>query len=243
MITGARSRRTWLLAAGFGITILMSIGNTVTLFGAHVLPWRLFTMIPIVDRAQPGRLVVYAFLITSVMIALWLKQGAWPAWRVLRGALVVAAAAAIVPNVVSNVWARSVPMPRVLGTGAYQRFLRPGEVVWIVDAHRSRAMIWQASTGFAFRMAGGFFGVTPPGLPDPQAQAWLGPGVIAGSYQSDIRMFLKDHDVGTVLMFEEPPADIDIMTRATGVRGVRHREVVVFQLGRKHHRRHRAARG
>jgi hypothetical protein len=236
MLAQPRLRRTWLLVAGFAVTILISIGNSVTLFGAHVLPWRLFAMIPVIDRAQPGRLVAYAFLITSVMIALWLKQGIRPVWRALRWALVVIAAAAITPNVVSNVWARSVPLPRLLATGAYHRFLQPGDTVWIVDPRRSRAMVWQASTGFSFRMAGGFFGVTPPGLPDPQAQAWLGPGVIAGSHRPDIRTFLKDHDVGTVLMFEEPLGDLHIMARATGVHGVSHGQVIVFQLDRKHHR-------
>ena len=64
-------------------------------------------------------------------------------------------------------------------------------------------MIWQARTGFSFRLAGGFFGVTPPGLPDPGLQAHLGTGAITGTSVADIKGFLASHRVGAVLLREQ----------------------------------------
>jgi hypothetical protein len=96
-------------------------------------------------------------------------------------------------------------------------------------------MIWQARTGFSFRLAGGFFGVTPSGLPTPPSaamQAHLGTGAITGASVADIRAFLAGHRVGAVLMAEQPRGSDArrVLAAATGVAGVRSGRVVVFQL-------------
>jgi hypothetical protein len=93
-------------------------------------------------------------------------------------------------------------------------------------------MIWQAQTGMSFRLAGGFFGVTPPGLPHPRMQAHLGTGSIIGASVLDIRSFLASHRVGAVLVSEQPPRSkaLPKLARATGVAGVRSGQVVIFQL-------------
>ena len=162
VVTERRRRGTWLLAAGLLVTLVLSIGDTVAVFGAHILPWRLAAALPLLSSAQPGRLVVYAFLLIAVMVARWLAR---PRRLVLRAALATAAALVILPNFPGDVWASRVPVPGFLTHGIYHRYLRPGEIVWIVDPHHDRQMIWQARTGFSFRLAGGFFGVTPSGPP------------------------------------------------------------------------------
>jgi hypothetical protein len=149
--------------------------------------------------------------------------------------LAAAAALVILPNFPGDVWASRVPVPAFLTQGIYHRYLRPGEIVWIVDPHHDRQMIWQARTGFSFRLAGGFFGVTPSGLPAPPGtamQAHLGTGAITGASVADIRAFLAGHRVGAVLMAEQPrgSAARRILAAATGVAGVRSGRVVVFQL-------------
>jgi hypothetical protein len=136
----------------------------------------------------------------------------------------------MLPNVTSNEWARQVPVPQLLATGAYHRYLRPGETVWMVDALHSRQMIWQAETGFSFRLAGGFFGVTPPGLHPPVAQAWLGMGSVSGATAASIRAFLASHRVGAVLMAEEPPRVARVMARATGAEGIQRGGMLIFRL-------------
>jgi hypothetical protein len=230
--TERRRRSTWLLAAGLLVTLVLSIGDTLAVFGAPILPWRLAAALPLLGSAQPGRLVVYAFLLIAVIVARWLARPRRPA---LRSALAAAAALVILPNFPSDVWASRVPVPAFLTQGIYHRYLRPGEIVWIVDPHHDRQMIWQARTGFSFRLAGGFFGVTPSGLPAPPGaalQAHLGTGAIAGASVADVRAFLASHRVGAVLMAEQPRGSDARRTlaAATGVAGVRSGRVVVFQL-------------
>jgi hypothetical protein len=231
-VTGRRRRGTWLLIAGLVVTLVLSIGDTLAVFGAHILPWRLAAALPLLSSAQPGRLVVYAFLLIAVMVARWLAR---PRRLVLRAALAAAAALVILPNFPGDVWASRVPVPGFLTQGVYHRYLRPGEIVWIVDPHHDRQMIWQARTGFSFRLAGGFFGVTPSGLPSPPSaamQAHLGTGAITGASVADIRAFLAGHRVGAVLMAEQPRGSDArrVLAAATGVAGVRSGRVIVFQL-------------
>jgi hypothetical protein len=91
----AGRRGTWLLAAGLLVTLLFSIGDTLTVFGAHIMPWRLAAALPLLSHAQPGRLVVYAFLLIAVIMARWLARPRLPALRI---ALAAAAALVILPN-------------------------------------------------------------------------------------------------------------------------------------------------
>jgi hypothetical protein len=228
LIEERHRRRTWVMGIGLVVTLALSAGSTLAVFGLHILPWRLVSALPVLDQAQPGRLVSYAFLILGVAMAMWLAR---PERQPLRWVLAALALLVIAPNVISNVWVRQVPEPQLLASGAYHRYLTPGETVWVVDSLHSRQMIWQAETGFSFRLAGGFFGVTPSGLrPSPAAQAQLGTGSVAGVSAANIRAFLASHHVGAVLMAEEPGSEIGAMARATGATGIRQGGMVVFQL-------------
>lgn len=229
LITEWHRRHARLLAAGLVVTLVLAAGSTLAVFGAHILPWRLVSALPVLDRAQPGRLVLYAFLLAGIAVAMWLAR---PGTRWLRWGLAVLALLAILPNVTSNVWARQVPVPPLLASGAYSRYLTPGETVWVVDLRHSRQMIWQAETDFSFRLAGGFLGVTPPGLNPPAEQAQLGTGSVSGATVTGIRSFLHSHRVGAVLVAEEPAATIRMLAQATGAAGIRHGGVTVFQLTR-----------
>src|SRR5262249_56719071 len=143
--------------------------------------------------------------IIAIIVARWLARPRRPA---LRWALAAAAALVILPNFPGDVWASRIPVPAFVTHGAYHRYLRPGEIVWIVDPHHDRQMIWQARTGFSFRLAGGFFGVTPSGLPTPPGtamQAYLGTRAIAAAPAADIPAFLAGPRVGAVLV-AAPPA-------------------------------------
>lgn len=227
--TEARRRGTWMLAGGVLVTLVLSTGGTLAVFGARILPWRLAAALPLLGRAQPGRLVVYVFLLIAVIVARWLAR---PRHRGLRWALAATAALAILPNVATNVWVFRVPAPAFLSQGTYRRYVRPRETIWVVDPYHDRQMIWQARAGFSFRLAGGFFGVAPPGLPDPAVQAHLGIGAITGASVADIKAFLAGHRVGAVLMAEQPPGSEARrpLAAATGVAGVRSGGVVVYQL-------------
>lgn len=204
LITERRQRRTWLIAATLAVTLVLSIGDSLKMFGANVLPWRLVvTVMPLLGKAHPGELALYEFLLLGIVMAIWLAR---PARRRLRWALGALSLLAILPNVTSDVWARQVFVPPVLTTGAYHSYLAPGETIWVVDPHRSRQMIWQAQAGFSFRLAGGFFQLTPAGLDPAPIQAQLGKGLLDGATAADIRGFLHSHGVGAILMSEDSQA-------------------------------------
>jgi hypothetical protein len=227
VITGWRSRRTRVLAAGLALTLVLSMGSAFAVFGAHIMPWRLFSVLPIVSRVQPGRLVSYAFLIAAILVATWLAR---PGKRPLRWAAALVAVAALLPNFSTNVWSVRIPTPVLLTHGGYRQYVSPGQIVWLVTPRHAQPMVWQARTNMAFRTAGGFFGVTPPRLPNPAVQVRLGAGTVTRASVAEIRTFLRAHRVGVVLMAGYRPGEVRVMQRATGVRPFWQGSMVVFLL-------------
>ena len=245
-VTERRRRTTWMLIAGLLLILLVSLGDVMSVFGAPILPWRLFAAIPVLNIAQPGRLVTFAYLVIAVIVARWLTPSTWPVpppepspyppssplWRptpVPRRSLrplgwlpVLVAALTIVPNYPENVWAETAPMPPFLATGAYKRYIAPGETIWLLEVHPSRALIWQAETGFYFRISGGFFGGTPQGVPEGQLQERLAMGQVpASATTADIQHYIAVHHVGAILTAQTPWPVILKIREAVGSRGMR----------------------
>ena len=246
-VTERRRRATWMLIAGLLLILLVSLGDVMSVFGAPILPWRLFAAMPVLNIAQPGRLVTFAYLVIAVIVARWLTPSTWPVppppepsayppssplWRptpVPRRSLrplgwlpVLLAALTIVPNFSENVWAESAPMPPFLATGAYRRYIAPGEIIWLLEVHPSRALIWQAETGFYFRISGGFFGGTPQGVPEGQLQERLAMGQVpASATTADIQHYIAVHHIGAILTAQTPWPVILKIREAVGSRGMR----------------------
>jgi hypothetical protein len=139
-------------------------------FGAPIMPWRPFAATPVLSIAQPGRLVIYAYLVIAVIVARWLANSSWrpqPApkpspyppssplwrptplprrsWRPLGWLPVLLAALTILPNFTAARWTTRVPMPPFLAEGAY-RHTGVGEIVWLLEIHPDRRD-WLAKTG------------------------------------------------------------------------------------------------
>ena len=62
LITERHRRRTWVLAAGLVLTLVLSIGGSLAVFGVPVMPWRLVSALPVLRPGAAGKAVVYAFL-------------------------------------------------------------------------------------------------------------------------------------------------------------------------------------
>jgi len=143
----------------------------------------------------------------------------------------VLAGVTILPAFSSDIWARSVPEPVFLSSGAYRHYLQPGKIVWVVDIHPDRQLIWQAETNFFFRLAGGFFGGTPQGVSDAALQERLTAGQIDPTTSiADIRNFLTVHRVSAILAADLPWGVIQKIQRATGHWGYRLMQVRLFRL-------------
>ena len=266
-VTERHRRSSLALLAGLIVILALSLGDSLRLFGADILPWRLVAALPVLSVAQPGRLVTYVYLLIAVLVSLWLARPAWrsrpaapspyppssPLWRptplprrwphLLRWLLVAAAAATILPNFSSPVWATQVPETPFLASGIYKQYLTPGEILWVVDAHHDRQLIWQADTHFYFRLAGGFFGGTPAGVRQAALQESLAEGnVDPATTAAAIRGFLKAHRVGAILVADEPWDIVLKMRAVTGVRWDHIGRVHLFRLGAQYRRPARASK-
>ncbi len=254
-VTERRRRATWILIAGLLLILLFSLGDTMRVFGAQILPWRLFAVMPVISIAQPGRLITFAYLVIAVLVARWLARLSRPApppepspyppssplWRPtplpprnlrpLRWLPVLLAALAILPNYSEDVWAQQIPNLQFLADGTYRQYIAPGSVVWVLEVHPSRQLIWQADTGFYFRLSGGFFGGTPEGLPQGTLQQRLAMGQVGPAVTAaDISNYIAVHHVGTIIAAQVPWDVILKVRAAVGSKGLKQGHAMVFRL-------------
>ena len=153
------SRRiTRFLAVMLIVVIAGALGPALYVGGRRVtgLPWASLFQLPVVRGAFPSRLMVFAFLILAVMIALWLASPArrWQA-QLARWALAVLAVAAVTADVPALSINRS-GTPAFIAAGQYRTYLAPGATVVVASTRGNAGMRWQADADFYFRLAGGF---------------------------------------------------------------------------------------
>jgi hypothetical protein len=170
-----RSRITRLLLFGFVFVIALSVGPhlAVTNFrSTYALPWAALWKLPFVRSDEPVRFIVFGVLILAVALALWLCRPARSKLHLaLRwGAALLAAAVIITDSYTSYIDVQPVPpgfvtaagmhpvnqLPPFITKGMYRRYLRPGEIVVILTGRGNAGMLFQAASGFYFRIAGGY---------------------------------------------------------------------------------------
>jgi hypothetical protein len=214
--------------AAFVCGLVLAIGPSIKVGTTHLpLPWTLVQALPLIGRALPYRMMAYAALALGACVAYWLASAprSWRRWSVfaLGGFL-------LLPNIGTDLWTREVTVPPFFTTGQYRQFLSPGEVVWIVDLDGGRQMLWQTDAQMYFRLSGGYTGVTPPGLADPGTEYSLVSGHIRPQDAAAIKAFVTTHDVGAVIVGDEPPAAVTELSRDLGVDPVRTGGVVFYRL-------------
>ena len=146
--------------------------------------------LPFLRSAEPIRLILFGYLALAMVLALWLAavDRSWLA-RAGRWALAVVAVAAIfadLPTFAEVVvppppkhWTPAIPslqptnaLPAFFSDGLYRRYLTPGEIVVVVSHRGNAGMLFQADTGFYFRIDGGFINASlsrVDALPPPVA--------------------------------------------------------------------------
>ena len=78
-------------------------------------------------------------------------------------------------------------------------------------------MYWQARTGMAFRLAGGYLGVTPPGIADATFAKRVAAGEVGPAQAARLRAFVREHDVAAILVVGAPPRALAAISKAFGV--------------------------
>ena len=147
------------LAAAISVAVIASFGEALHVAGRRIVvfPWWLVSHLPVLDNVLPTRLVVYSTLAAAVVAALWAARSAAP--RALRAGLLALAALALFPNPTLSWWTRKPPLPQFFTAGYSTSCIRAGDNVLLIPAgYTGDSLLWQAVSGFHFRMAGGSLG-------------------------------------------------------------------------------------
>ena len=197
------SRRiTRLLAVMLIVVIVGALGPALYVGGRRVakLPWASLYHLPVVRGAFPSRLMVFAFLILAVMVALWLASPArhWQTHlaRWALAALAVAAVTADVPALSVNSGT-----PAFIAAGQYRTYLTPGATVVVASNSDNAGMRWQADADFYFRLAGGFVNAAFNGHTDlPPAVAHLAEHPATPTSISNFRHYITTSKIAAILV-------------------------------------------
>lgn len=149
------------LVVSLALAWFASLGTALWVAGRRIvpLPWDALAWLPGFDNVLPSRLAMFASLAAAVAAALWAAE--------TRSRLAVALAAfavlALVPRLDIPVWSTTPARPAFFAQDEYRLCLRPSDNVLVVPfGGAGDSMVWQAESGYAFRMAGGYVRPTPP---------------------------------------------------------------------------------
>jgi hypothetical protein len=193
------------LVTMLALVCLASLGPTLRLAGSDIvmLPWRAIIHLPLVKYVLPSRLMLYAFLVVAVIMAMWLagpdRPGPprWARWVVAGLAVLL-----LLPNLSLPVWRTPATTPAFFAEGLYRDHLRPGENVVIIPyGDRGSSMSWQAQTGFAFQMAEGYVSVVPPfEFSRYPILKTLYDGELIRDTEGELRRFIRDKGVEALIV-------------------------------------------
>ena len=158
-----RTERARFLAAVLLIGVIAELGLSLHVRGQSIvwLPWNLVARLPLFDNVLPVRLSMFVSLGAAVTLASWASAKVVP--RLLRTALLLLAIVAIVPSLWNAAWRQTLPRPAFYTNRLYQTCLAPNETVLLLPLpHWTGAMVWQAESDFAFRMADGYISQKVP---------------------------------------------------------------------------------
>jgi hypothetical protein len=170
-----RDRIALLLVGAFAIALLLALGPRLNVLGSVTsvrLPWALFFHLPITKYVLPERIVVFAWLALGLVVALWLSYPSrlrWAKWALVGVGLLAVlpdpgASDPRPPHFGAKIWATRQPLPDFFRSGDRALFAgRPNLLVLPYnEAGNGENLYWQANTGMAYEMPGGYLSGTVP---------------------------------------------------------------------------------
>jgi hypothetical protein len=139
--------------------LLLALGSTLHVDGRKSipLPWRAVSHLPVFGNVLPFRFTVYLSLAAAVIVALWTAEsrGRFYARPLF---LPVLAVAALVPAVWTSSFRETAfshpESPAFFTDGLYKTCIPPNETMAMFPfGSASDSLLWQAETGFPFRLA------------------------------------------------------------------------------------------
>lgn len=170
-----RQAASLLLVLAFTVAFVASLGPTLTVLGDPTglsLPWKALAQLPLIEYVLPQRMIVFAWLALAVIVALWLSADG--RLRSAKWALVIVGLVLLLPDPRATdpdpahrgaaIWSSRRPLPPLFANGDSALFRgRPNILVLPYnEAGDGNGTYWQANTGMAFTMPGGYVSGTVP---------------------------------------------------------------------------------
>jgi hypothetical protein len=237
-----------LLVIMFIVVIGLAAGPNLIVNGNHLftLPWGGLWNLPFFRSAEPVRLILFAYLVFSIVLALWLARitKTWLSRAVKWGlaALGLAAIFADLPTFASVAnpppphYQQALPnlpetnvVPSFFSQGIYKNYISQGETVVILSHRGNAGMMFQASTDFYFRLAGGFINAS---LSRPDA---LPPAIAAMSHITKIRTeqferYIRRNEIGAIVVEHSWSEQWMYVFREIGIKGTNIGGVTIYQF-------------
>ena len=209
---------------------LLSLGDRLRVHGQItpvMLPWIIFTHLPLIRKMLPGRFAAYVAMPASLIAASWCAHSAAASWK--KWGAVFLSVLFLLPNVEPMQIRGPVPEPPFFATGQYRHYIKRNEQIIVLPYGPS--MWLQAATHFYFRMVGGYVGGTEPlpfsGIPVDNA---LNGGPLPANYKSAFRSFLKKYRVGAIVVYGREDSDLQAILGSLPLRGKTVGGVTLFNL-------------
>jgi hypothetical protein len=215
------------------VSVFAALGSHLHVAGEQTiaLPYDWLRNLPVVRLITPARFVMYASLAIAVGVAAWLaERPARSPGGAARWLLVGVGALMVFPNVGSGLWGREPVNPQFFRGTAYREYLNRGETTLVLPfAANANSQLWQAETGFYFRLPEGYLGHFAP----PQYEGQLIVSELAGNEGTDptlLKEFLRRYHVRDIVVEATPRAEAPYVPEleGLGLRGVRVDGVLVY---------------
>jgi hypothetical protein len=149
------------LLAVLAAAAILTLGTGLVVKGRleFWLPWHAVAGLPVLDNVLPSRFALYTSLAAALIVALWTcsRRG------VLHWVLPLLAVAALVPDLSRAYYVLHPERWPFFTDGIYKSCIAKNENVAIFPfGERDSSTLWQAETGFWFRMPEGYLAPSPP---------------------------------------------------------------------------------
>lgn len=229
------SRVAWLLLACLAAALIASLGDELALRGRGLadpfegtgipLPWALFSGLPVLSHATPGRFAMFVTLAAALIASLWLTRGGW-----LRWALAALVIVAILPDFNNKAWNTPISDPQFIASGSYRDQLDRQDRVLTIPAWGPNER-WQANADFDFRLAGGYLGNPfPPSYTRFSIWSTLVSGRLQPGYARELRRFVDAKGVTAIVVDKRYPGPWRRLFDTLGVEPVDTGGVLLYRL-------------
>jgi hypothetical protein len=223
------------LVLSLALIAILSVGPVLHVNGKPlvVMPWRLFTKLPLINYAVPGRFGMYLFLTTAVAVAVGLADVSISFWsRALFAALslvFIAPNLAIwqqigrVPAFLSTPGQTRIYVPGFFDSGQYKRYLTSGDNVLILplgSGGSNAGMLWQAQSGFYFNSLDWFGAIAPPDSVRWPVMAALHSETKIIDFSEQLDGFLGAHQVKAIILDSSAPGRWPALLSEAGMTAV-----------------------